>query len=154
MRKVSAEDWPHGSVAAVDLALLARYYERFADHTVSIANRGVYLATGERPEGGTLSRLDDGSARDCPAPRPETPLPGTPRGAGQRFVSARATGQRQIAPSEADWTSLEYLASTPRVYRGASGSQPSARASSSCGSTSRSKVADPTSRRIRSPSRT
>ena len=64
MRKVSAEDWPHGSVAAVDLALLARYYERFADHTVSIANRVVYLATGERPEGGTLSHLDDGSVLD------------------------------------------------------------------------------------------
>lgn len=64
MRQLSSEDWPHGSVAAVDLALLARYYERFADHTVSIANRVVYLATGERPEGGSLSHLDDGTVLD------------------------------------------------------------------------------------------
>ena len=64
MRQISAEDWPHGSVAAVDLALLARYYERFADHTVSIANRIVYLATGEKPESGSLSHLDDGTVLD------------------------------------------------------------------------------------------
>lgn len=64
MRQISNEDWPHGSVAAVDLALLARYYERFADHTVSIANRVVYLATGERPEGGSLSHLNDGTVLD------------------------------------------------------------------------------------------
>lgn len=64
MRQISAADWPHGSVAAVDLALLARYYERFADHTVSIANRVVYLATGERPDGGSISHLDDGTVLD------------------------------------------------------------------------------------------
>jgi phosphate transport system protein len=59
MRQLSSEDWPHGSVAAVDLALLARYYERFGDHTVSVANRTVYLATGIKPAGGSLS-VDDG----------------------------------------------------------------------------------------------
>lgn len=64
MRQISDADWPHGSVAAVDLALLARYYERFADHTVSIANRVVYLATGEKPEVGSLSHLDDGTVLD------------------------------------------------------------------------------------------
>lgn len=64
MKQISSEDWAHGSVAAVDLALLARYYERFADHTVSIANRVVYLATGERPQGGSLSHLEDGTMLD------------------------------------------------------------------------------------------
>lgn len=64
MRQISAEDWAHGSVAAVDMALLARYYERFADHTVSIANRVVYLATGEKPESGKLSHMDDGTVVD------------------------------------------------------------------------------------------
>lgn len=64
MRQISDADWPHGSVAAVDLALLARYYERFADHTVSIANRIVYLATGEKPDVGTISHLDDGTVLD------------------------------------------------------------------------------------------
>ena len=51
-------------MAAVDLALLARYYERYADHTVSIANRVVFLATGELPEDGALSHLDDGTVLD------------------------------------------------------------------------------------------
>lgn len=64
MRQISAVDWPHGSVAAVDMALLARYYERFADHTVSIANRVVYLATGAKPEGGPMSHMDDGTVVD------------------------------------------------------------------------------------------
>ncbi|GAA3511164.1 phosphate signaling complex PhoU family protein [Dietzia aurantiaca] len=64
MQQLSNEDWPYGSVAAVDLALLARYYERFADHTVSIANRLVYLATGELPDNGSLSHLDDGTVLD------------------------------------------------------------------------------------------
>jgi phosphate transport system protein len=36
--------------AAVDIALLGRYYERIADHSVSVANRVVFVVTGERPE--------------------------------------------------------------------------------------------------------
>jgi phosphate transport system protein len=34
--------------AAIDITLLGRYYERFADHAVSVARRVVYLVTGER----------------------------------------------------------------------------------------------------------
>lgn len=45
------QDWPHGVEAAVDLALLGRYYERISDHAVSIANRVVYVVTGEQPVG-------------------------------------------------------------------------------------------------------
>lgn len=44
---ILGEDWPHGREAAVDLALLARYYERYADHAVSVAGRVAYLVTGE-----------------------------------------------------------------------------------------------------------
>jgi len=40
--------WPHGVEAAVDVTLCGRYYERFADHAVSVARRVVYLVTGER----------------------------------------------------------------------------------------------------------
>ena len=36
--------------AAVDIALLGRYYERIADHSVSVANRVVFVVTGQRPE--------------------------------------------------------------------------------------------------------
>ena len=64
MKQISDEAWPHGSVSAVDLALLARYYERFADHTVSISNRIVYLVTGELPSSGALSHLEDGTVLD------------------------------------------------------------------------------------------
>jgi phosphate transport system protein len=39
--------WQHGTEAAVDITLVGRYYERFADHAVSVAHRVVYLVTGE-----------------------------------------------------------------------------------------------------------
>jgi phosphate transport system protein len=35
-------DWPHPVTTAVDVALLARYYERFADHAVAVAGSVVY----------------------------------------------------------------------------------------------------------------
>ena len=41
--------WSHGTEAAVDLTLLGRYYERYADHAVSIAHRVIFLVTGEHP---------------------------------------------------------------------------------------------------------
>ena len=41
------DSWPHGVEPAVDIALLGRYYERIADHAVSLARRVVYLVTGE-----------------------------------------------------------------------------------------------------------
>lgn len=39
-------DWKHGVPAAVDIALLGRFYERFADHAVEIGRRVVFEATG------------------------------------------------------------------------------------------------------------
>ena len=32
------------------MTLVGRYYERFADHAVSVAHRVVYLVTGQHPE--------------------------------------------------------------------------------------------------------
>jgi phosphate transport system protein len=43
------DTWTHGVEAAVDLALLGRYYERIADHAVSVAHRVVYVVTGDFP---------------------------------------------------------------------------------------------------------
>ncbi|WP_110182212.1 phosphate signaling complex protein PhoU [Nocardioides solisilvae] len=40
------KDWPHGVEAAVDVALLGRYYERIADHAVSVGRRVVFVVTG------------------------------------------------------------------------------------------------------------
>ena len=42
-------DWPHGVAAAVDVTLLGRFYERFADHAVSVAKRVVFVVTGRMP---------------------------------------------------------------------------------------------------------
>ena len=42
-------DWPYGVAAAVDVTLLGRFYERFADHAVSVARRMVFVVTGKMP---------------------------------------------------------------------------------------------------------
>ncbi|GGM73431.1 phosphate transport system regulatory protein PhoU [Longimycelium tulufanense] len=42
-------EWPHGTAAAVDVTLLGRFYERFADHSVSVARRMVFVVTGKMP---------------------------------------------------------------------------------------------------------
>jgi phosphate transport system protein len=39
-------EWKHGVSAAVDVALLGRFYERFADHAVEIGRRVVFQVTG------------------------------------------------------------------------------------------------------------
>jgi phosphate transport system protein len=38
--------WKHGVEAAVDITLIGRYYERFADHAVSVSRRVYFLVTG------------------------------------------------------------------------------------------------------------
>ncbi len=43
------DEWSHGVEAAVDIALLGRYYERIADHAVSVANRVIFVVTGHHP---------------------------------------------------------------------------------------------------------
>ncbi len=45
------DSWPHGVEAAIDCALLGRYYERIADHAVLMGSRVIYLVTGLHPEG-------------------------------------------------------------------------------------------------------
>ena len=45
-----ADDWAHGVEPAIDITLIGRYYERFADHAVSVARRVIFLVTGEMPE--------------------------------------------------------------------------------------------------------
>jgi phosphate transport system protein len=42
-----ADDWQHGIETAIDMTLLGRYYERFADHAVSISRRVYFSVTGE-----------------------------------------------------------------------------------------------------------
>jgi phosphate transport system protein len=44
---LTSAKWTAGVDSAIDLTLLGRYYERFADHAVSVARRVYYLVTGE-----------------------------------------------------------------------------------------------------------
>lgn len=46
------KQWPYGVAAAVDVTLLGRFYERFADHAVSVAKRTVFVVTGQMPGSG------------------------------------------------------------------------------------------------------
>ncbi|MBV9514265.1 MAG: phosphate signaling complex protein PhoU [Mycobacteriaceae bacterium] len=43
-------EWKYGVAAAVDVTLLGRFYERFADHAVEIGRRVIFQATGKLPE--------------------------------------------------------------------------------------------------------
>jgi len=43
-------EWKYGVEAAVDVTLLGRFYERFADHAVEIGRRGIFQATRKLPE--------------------------------------------------------------------------------------------------------
>jgi len=49
-------NWTHASEAAIDMTLIGRYYERYADHAVSVAQRVVFIVTGVRPEPCTRTR--------------------------------------------------------------------------------------------------
>jgi phosphate transport system protein len=42
-------EWKHGVAAAVDVTLLGRFYERFADHAVEVGQRVIFQATGKVP---------------------------------------------------------------------------------------------------------
>lgn len=44
-------EWKYGVTAAVDVTLLSRFYERFADHAVEVARRVIFQVTGTYPEG-------------------------------------------------------------------------------------------------------
>ncbi|WP_148572879.1 phosphate signaling complex protein PhoU [Nocardioides caldifontis] len=48
-RMMLGDDWAFGVEPAIDVALLGRYYERIADHAVSLGRRVVYLVTGQAP---------------------------------------------------------------------------------------------------------
>lgn len=54
----NSEDWPYSPHETVDVTLLSRFYERYADHAVEVAARIVYLATGEKRDE-YLNRLED-----------------------------------------------------------------------------------------------
>jgi phosphate transport system protein len=46
---ILSPNWIRGTGAAIDLALLGRYYERYADHAVAVARHVVFIVTGVHP---------------------------------------------------------------------------------------------------------
>jgi phosphate transport system protein len=47
-------EWKYGVAAAVDVTLLGRFYERFADHAVEVARRVIFQVTGKHPDEETI----------------------------------------------------------------------------------------------------
>ena len=54
-------EWKHGVAAAVDVTLLGRFYERFADHAVEVSRRVIFQVTGRLPR-----RRGNRGLRGCP----------------------------------------------------------------------------------------
>jgi phosphate transport system protein len=46
---VLAPHWSRGTEAAIDMTLLGRYYERYADHAVAVARHTIFIVTGRHP---------------------------------------------------------------------------------------------------------
>ena len=46
---ILSPNWAHGTGSAIDLALLGRYYERYADHAVAVARHTIFIVTGVHP---------------------------------------------------------------------------------------------------------
>jgi phosphate transport system protein len=65
-RTLLGDDWPYGVEAAVDVALLGRYFERIADHAVTLARRIVFAVTGELPDGDVWEHASGSAGRDRP----------------------------------------------------------------------------------------
>jgi phosphate transport system protein len=49
-QQLLASSFTHGVEAAIDLALVGRYYERLADHAVAVSHAVTYLVTGEHTD--------------------------------------------------------------------------------------------------------
>jgi len=64
---LTRREWTETTRAAVDIALLSRFYERSADHCVNVAARVVFLITGLTPEEYLAEREDKQKRADTEA---------------------------------------------------------------------------------------
>lgn len=64
---LTMREWEHTTREAVDVALLSRYYERYADHCVNVAARIVYLTSGLTPDEYTEKQERDRADADIAA---------------------------------------------------------------------------------------
>ncbi len=59
MAVLTSKDWRYSTREAVDMALMARFYERFADHCVNVSAQIVFLITGLNPDAYLAKRRKD-----------------------------------------------------------------------------------------------
>ena len=57
LRTITGESWPHGVPTATCLALVTRFYERYADQAVSVAKRVEFVSTGVTPAHRLVCRM-------------------------------------------------------------------------------------------------
>ncbi|MGI5119944.1 phosphate signaling complex protein PhoU [Marinactinospora thermotolerans] len=50
LERILNEGWSHGVEATMDVTLAGRFYERFGDHAVHVADNLIYLVTGKKPK--------------------------------------------------------------------------------------------------------
>ncbi|PSK99644.1 PhoU-like phosphate uptake regulator [Murinocardiopsis flavida] len=50
LKRILDPSWSHGVEATMDVTLVGRFYERFGDHAVHVADNLVYMVTGEKPK--------------------------------------------------------------------------------------------------------
>ena len=102
------KEWKHGVTAAVDVTLLSRFYERFADHAVEVARRVIFQATGQFagrrgvPGPAVGQRAVTAVGRACPACAvlPACDTPAAPRSTGTPARSGpRAHPPRRVRPA-------------------------------------------------------
>ena len=48
LKRILDPSWKHGVEATMDVTLAGRFYERFGDHAVHVADNLVYMVTGEK----------------------------------------------------------------------------------------------------------
>ena len=65
----TGSNWSHGVEAAVNVALIGRYYERFADHAVAIAQSVISIETAMKPHVGSPHVGEGGRSALDPAGR-------------------------------------------------------------------------------------
>jgi phosphate transport system protein len=55
---IDYREWAYGTTTAVDVSLLSRFYERFADHAVSLARQTTFIVTGQPRWAGQIPLQD------------------------------------------------------------------------------------------------
>ena len=125
--------WPHGVGPAVDITLIGRFYERYADHAVALARRIVYVVTG-RHAGSRCSLTPDAERSAGVALRTEDDIHGRSSrlwGSGPimsqipaRVGSAAASRDRWLRPRSGAVESLPSDATDQALFARSAGDRP------------------------------